>query len=67
MSTEKYAVVELYQGEYHQGFKSREEAEKYVHKRLDEIQMPLEQNYGFRVVLVLNEWDSQDLLPNERY
>lgn len=64
MANEKYAVVEVIQGECHQGFYSRDEAIAYVHKRLDEI--PRDDDYEFRVMQVLDEWSSDSLLPGER-
>ena len=63
-SLKKYAVIEVYSGEYHQGFKSRDEAITFVHKRLDDT--PREDNYEFRTLLVLDEWSSDDLLWGER-
>lgn len=63
MGTKNYAVAEIFAGEFHQGFKSPEEAEKYVHKRLDEKP---QQDYEFKLVEVLAEWSSDSLLPGER-
>lgn len=71
MSKENYAVVEVYRGEYHQGFKSRDDAVAWVHKRFDDIvagedEIERDDDYEFRVVQVLDQWSSNDLLPNER-
>jgi hypothetical protein len=64
MSDKKYAAAEAYSGQYHQGFKTREEAIAFVHKQLDETEQ--DTDYAWRVVQVLDEWNSEDLLPGER-
>ncbi|MBD3609442.1 MAG: hypothetical protein HUJ30_02730 [Gammaproteobacteria bacterium] len=64
MAKENYAAAEAYQGEYHQGFKTRDEAIAYVHKRLDQVDR--EDDYAWRVLRVLDEWDSDALLPGEQ-
>ncbi len=73
MSKENYAVVEVYRGEYRQGFKTRDDAVAYVHRRFDDIvsgavddPIGRDDDYEFRVVQVLDEWSSTDLLPGER-
>lgn len=63
MSNENYAAVEVCQGEYHQGFKSQCDAVKYIHQRLDAIER--DDEYSWRVVKVLDEWNSDSLLPGE--
>jgi len=64
MAKENYAAVEVIQGEYHQGFKSREQAIAYVHERLEKVDV--NEEYAWRVLRVLDEWNNDDLLPGER-
>ncbi len=59
-----YAVVEAYQGVYHQGFETRDEAIAFVHRKLDETGR--DEDYAYRVLQVSDEWNSDDLLPGER-
>jgi hypothetical protein len=63
MAKENYAVVEAYQGIYHQGFKTRDEAISFVHRKLDATASG--DDYAYRVLQVLDEWTSDDLLSGE--
>lgn len=64
MAKENYAAAEAYTGQYHQGFATRDEAIAFVHRCLDATGR--DEDYAWRVLQVLDEWDSDDLLPGER-
>lgn len=58
-----YAVAEVYQGKYHQGFKTKDEAIAFVHENLDLAERG--EDYAWRLLIVQDEWNSDDLLPGE--
>ena len=64
MDKDNYAAIEVYSGQYIQGFRTREEAISFIHKCIDVAE--INDNYGWRVLQVLHEWDSDNLLPGER-
>ena len=54
----KFAVVEVLGGEFHSGFETQEDAENYVAHR--QCEYDIDDEYNFRVVEVLSEFDQAD-------